>query len=120
MLTEPEAMKTSEEAGEAVETCEDDAELARKLEEMLNTYPGISLSMMYCVMGQNGSRWRPAFERMLSVGQIVKIAIMFGGSDEALKLGGKTKLREKYFNAADLEMYTPILEHHHKLTVLTK
>lgn len=118
MITEFEATGTTEES--VLEVDEDTTELARKLEEMLNTYPGISLSMMYCVMGQNGSRWRPAFERMLSVGQIVKVAIMFGGSDEELKSGGKTKLREKYFNAADLETYAPILEHHHKLTVLTK
>lgn len=90
----------------------------QKILSMLNIYPGVSLSMLHYLMNAPANVWRPALEKMLRGGQVVKIAARQRSRVSERTWGGHgRKLYSKYFRACDVCQYESLMEQTHELNI---
>ena len=90
--------------------------LSDKILEMLDTYPGISLSMLHYVMNAPAALWRPLFEKMCRNGQIVKVTVRRAANEWS---GHERKLYHKFFSAADVSVYEQVITQTHNLDIIS-
>lgn len=90
----------------------------QKILNMLNIYPGVSLSMLHYLMNAPANVWRPALEKMLRAGLIVKVAVhQKSRAGERVWGGHDRKLYSKYFRACDVRQYELHMEQIHELNI---